>query len=212
MIIGSVWIFIVTYFATSTKVWSYFWSVVGITTLVIITIGSGDSKFLFENAMFRTLETGIGIIVYMLVSVFLWPRTNLGAIQKSSTKLLGTQIELLKKLSFQTVADEDLNKLRTTEVQFLTKLNQDLQAEGSENYEVSKNAAQWSRLQLLCADIMIELDNWYLSLKRLDHDVVHAAIPEFSEYVSQLEEELMSVQRALTNGNKTPNLKRDHDD
>ena len=139
--LASIWVIITSYMNTSTRVYSYFWSMAGITCLVILTAGAGNDQNLFESAMFRTLETALGISVYMLVSVFLWPRTNIGAIQKTSLALLSKQQNLFTAISSSNIAsEEDLNKLRAQELQLISKLDQDLQAEGSESYEVNKNA------------------------------------------------------------------------
>ncbi len=69
------WIFATTYLSLRQPKLSYLWFTAGLTTLVI---GSSpeSSEQLFRAATYRTLETDLGIMVYMLVSVFLWPRTE----------------------------------------------------------------------------------------------------------------------------------------
>ena len=69
---------------------SYFWNVAGFVSLVILVIGPSSSENLFMHAMFRTVETAMGVVVYTLVTVFLWPRTNLGAIKKTGGMLAAT--------------------------------------------------------------------------------------------------------------------------
>lgn len=207
MAITAVWVFIVTYFSTSSKNWSYFWTTLGVTTMVILSTSADTSEAMFQTATFRTLETGLGIIVYMLVSVFIWPRTNIGALRQTSSSLLGAQSELITRLTADEVTEEELDKLRTTEVQLIAKLAQDLQAEGSESYDVEKNAKHWLKFHQLCAGMMMQLDKWYLSLKRLNPDVVYLAVPHFKELINQLEAELKSAQLALSKGKLTPDFK-----
>ena len=55
--------------------------------LIILLSDLDSSENMFESAVFRTVETVMGVVVYTLISVFLWPRTNLGAIRKSSAEL-----------------------------------------------------------------------------------------------------------------------------
>ena len=90
------WIFFTTYMMLVDKQRSYFWNVAGFVCLVILTIGPSSSENLFLHAMFRTVETGMGVAIYMLITVFLWPRTNLGAIKKTAGMLAATQTAILR--------------------------------------------------------------------------------------------------------------------
>ncbi len=76
---------------------SYFWFVAAYVTLVITAAGPSSAGG-FYIAVFRTLETILGIVVYTLIAVFLWPRTNIGAIKKAVSELLDTQTKLLQEV------------------------------------------------------------------------------------------------------------------
>ena len=54
----------------------YFWFVSGLVALIIAVSGGPHSQDAFYIAMTRTLETGLGIIVYTVISVFLWPQNE----------------------------------------------------------------------------------------------------------------------------------------
>ena len=58
---------------------SYFWNVAGFVALVIAQV-SGSPEDTFDQAVARTIETVLGLTIYMLVTVFIWPRSNLGTI------------------------------------------------------------------------------------------------------------------------------------
>jgi uncharacterized membrane protein YccC len=95
IVLVSMWVFYTSYMTLGEKN-SYFWRVAGLTFLVITTTGPESSQSAFEHAMFRTLETAMGVVVYTLVTVFLWPRTNAGALKKTSSELLAAQATLFK--------------------------------------------------------------------------------------------------------------------
>ncbi len=205
LFLGVCWVFLATYMTSSTKIFSYFWNIAGVTCLVILTGKVDSSEHVFNSAMFRTLETAMGIVVYMLVSVFLWPRTNLGSIKSTSVKLLNIQDQPFANLtSSREVAEEELDKLRNTQIQLLTKLGQDLFAEGSESYEVSKNAVNWLTFQKQCAALMQELDKWYLSLSSTEKRTVAKILPDLKKKVEAVREEIAMVQAGLSKGEEPP--------
>jgi uncharacterized membrane protein YccC len=66
---------------------SYVWTMAGAVCLLVLKPNADSSADMFTHATFRTLETVMGVVVYTLIAVFLWPRTNLGAVKKSSAEL-----------------------------------------------------------------------------------------------------------------------------
>jgi len=203
--LAAIWIFLTTYLTISTKKYSYFWNIAGITCLVILTVGVDSSEHIFNSAMFRTLETALGITVYMLVSIFLWPQTNLGAIKSTSVQLLKVQEQLITALSTATdVTEEELDKLRTSQIQLLGKLGQDLQAEGSESYEVSRNIVNWQAFQKQCMELMQGLDKWYLSLTTRRSKNLTEALPELKDKVELVKQEMALVAKGLSHGEMPP--------
>ena len=80
MALACAWIFFTTYMMLRSRSHGYMWNVMGFVCLVILLTGPSSSESLFQHAVFRTMETALGIVVYTLVTVFLWPQTNAGAI------------------------------------------------------------------------------------------------------------------------------------
>ena len=83
----AVWLFIASYMMQSSKSRSYFWFVAGYVCLVITAAGPSPLGG-FYVAVFRSMDTALGIIVYTLVTVFIWPNSNLGSIKKTANVLL----------------------------------------------------------------------------------------------------------------------------
>ena len=97
MLLTAGWLFFATYKMLADKKRSYFWFVAGYVTLVITAAGPSSAGG-FYIAVFRTLETILGIVVYTFIAVFLWPRTNIGAIKKALSALLDTQNNLFREV------------------------------------------------------------------------------------------------------------------
>ena len=92
MFLAAGWIFFTVYMMIRSKNHTYFWNVAGFVCLVILLTGPASADSDFEHAVFRTLETVLGISVYSLISLLVWPLNNVGAIKKAVDNLLNTQI------------------------------------------------------------------------------------------------------------------------
>jgi len=90
MLLTCGWMFFTTYLMVSRQKDSYLWVMAGYVCLIILLSDLDSSANMFESAVFRTVETVMGVVVYTLIAVFLWPLTNLGAIKKSSAELAAT--------------------------------------------------------------------------------------------------------------------------
>ncbi len=66
--------------------------------MMIATAGPSSPTHAFEFAIYRTLDTLFGILIWTLISVFIWPRSNLGALEDLSRGLLDTQRLVMLKL------------------------------------------------------------------------------------------------------------------
>jgi uncharacterized membrane protein YccC len=176
------------------------WNVAGFVCLIITLTGAGSSENLFEHAVSRTVETAMGIVVYTLVTVFLWPRTNAGAIKKAGGALVATQAELFRAAGDVMVgrsAKEQPQNLHTREVQQLGQFAQALQAEGSESYEVHELRHLWERLHGLSTTVMETLDRWQAGFAELARIDVNAALPDLQSLFDELDERFEKIQRVL---------------
>lgn len=200
MLLISAWIFFTTYMMLADKSRAYLWNVAGFVCLIITLAGPGSSAHLFEFAVFRTLETVMGIVVYTLVSVFLWPRTNLGAIKQVSTELVAAQAKLLRaggEVIGGRGTAEKLPALHAQEVKHLAALAQALQAEGSESYEVHELGPLWARFHGLSTALMSTLDRWQTGFTELAAIDVPAALPNFNPCCVELGGRLEEIQGLL---------------
>ena len=145
-------------------------------------IQCGSSGNMFESAVFRTVETVMGVVVYTLISVFLWPRTNLGAIQRSSADLAGALNDLYHggrdRMLHPKATAVDLPGLQAKLLQQLARFGKALQAEGSESYEVGKDRHLWGRFQKLGTAFSQTVARWQSGLA----EVERLEFPRFSPH------------------------------
>jgi uncharacterized membrane protein YccC len=90
MLFLSAWVGFCTYMMGGPKR-QYFWNVCGFVCVIICLDAGPDSINAFETAMVRTEETGLGILVYSLVAVLIWPSISSADFDAAAVKLASTQ-------------------------------------------------------------------------------------------------------------------------
>jgi uncharacterized membrane protein YccC len=196
----SLWIFFTTYMMIIDKQRSYMWNVAGFVCLVILLTGPSSSENAFEHATFRTIETIMGVVVYTLVSVFLWPRNNAGAIRKAGINLVSAQSALIaagRRVLEGDKPEKSLLQLRTVEVQQIGALSQALLAEGSESYEVYELRNVWDRFQGLSGNLMEAIDGWGIGLTDISKINVNAVFPGLPVLFDEFDDRFGKIQEAL---------------
>ena len=204
MLLASAWIFFTAYMSLRSRNNTYLWTVAGFVCLVLISSGASTSENLFEHVVFRLVETAMGITVYTLVSVFLWPLTNTGEIKNSCRNLMATQSMICRAgrgamtgMAARTVAAEIPAELHQQEIEQLNRLAQVLVAEGSENYEVRELRHLWDRFHGLSTALMESLDRWHGSMAELARIDVNTMLPAVPAFFDELDCRFEEMQRLL---------------
>ncbi|NOR79247.1 MAG: hypothetical protein GQ529_00200, partial [Methyloprofundus sp.] len=179
----------------------YFWFVAAFVSMMITTAGP-SSEHAFEFAVFRTLETMIGIVIWTLVSVFIWPRSNRGALEKISQSLLAKQQVFLYNYKDCIVSFDSNDKLlfeRSQNDKQLSQLAQTIAAAASESFEVREIRHLWERLHgvsLAMMESMDRLQAGYTDLQAIDVERVLPELhPLFSEFKSRFEQAQSTLDR-----------------
>ena len=95
MAVLSLYVGFCTYMLTGKKL-VYFWFVSAFVCILISFTGGANSQRAFYTALLRAQETGLGILIYSLVSVFLWPQSSATQLNDVSRKLFTTQLQLYR--------------------------------------------------------------------------------------------------------------------
>jgi len=93
MVALSGWIGFCTYMKNVSRR-SYFWFVAGFASAVIAFDGGTDPANAFNTAVLRAQETGLGILVYTLVTTLLWPSNSRAEFEDTTRALVQAQHRL----------------------------------------------------------------------------------------------------------------------
>ena len=196
----SVYIGFCTYMITGNKR-QYFWYCCAFVCLVICVHAAGEATNAFNVAVLRVQQTGMGILVYTLVSVFLWPTSSRGMLDETTRKLFTNQATLYRTyrtlLSGQGTA-EDARPLRMQEVQLLSQRAQALNAAETDSYRVREVRHQWRRFHRLSTALMEALEQWresFSEIQPLDRSVL---LPNLEVVCTELDLRFGEIERMLT--------------
>ncbi len=111
------------YMRMNSKNIGYFWYLMGITFVMVLTLGVGSDQpdAVVHIAFYRGLEIIIGVIVSIIVNIYIWPEYALDALGKEFTKLREESLKFVQKTieaylscgKTGGVKNEDYNNLKT---------------------------------------------------------------------------------------------------
>ena len=198
MLLACGWMFFTSYMMVRKERDSYFWVMAGYVCLMILLSDVDSSANMFESAVFRTVETVMGVVVYTLIAVFLWPQTNLGAIKKQSAELTGSLHEIYRSgrdtllgCGEQTVSFQEL---QGKVVQQLAQFRQILQAEGSESYEVKELRHLWERFHGLSLELLETMGRWQSEFVELNRIDLRRVLPELQSCFAELDSRFAALE------------------
>ncbi len=189
---------VLTYLMTGPTLQNFWFN--GVYCAAIILISGQSSENTFNHAMGRTEETILGVVVYTLIAVFLWPRTNAGTLKDVSNKLLATQAQLFRALRERMVHAEvaaDVHKLSQGQVTLLDQLQTAFEGGKSESYDVYEVRGLWAQLHGLSSDLMMALERWRESFADIAHLDTAKVIPDLPPYFDELDRRFLEIERML---------------
>lgn len=191
---------------TSRKV--YFWFLSGYVSLLIAAAIIGTSaQQAFDTAMLRLQETGLGILAYALVSVFVWPHRSAPDLDATVKSLLGVQAKITHRsfaLLRGNAADDAPDTLLGLGDQLLALLRRRLDAAGMECLEVRELRNWWMRVVAALEAMQSSLRLWQESLPELRHIDLDAVIPNFPQLQATIHARFLELQGILEGGNPDP--------
>jgi uncharacterized membrane protein YccC len=186
----------------------YFWFVAAFVSMMIITAGPGSSEHAFNFGMYRTLETLMGIVIWTLVSVFIWPRSNRGALEEISQSILAKHQSFLHDYQACIMGSGSGEKLtidRSQHTKLLSQFEQTIGAGASESYEVREVRHLWEHLHRLALPMMEGMDRLASGHADLQGINVHRVLPELHMVFSELESRFENG-RSMLEGKSSPYL------
>ena len=197
----SAWVGLCTYLMSGTR-YQYLWHVAGFATVIICFDAGADPVNAFNTAMLRAQETGLGILVYGLVCVLLWPSNSRHEFEASVSKLASVQHKLYRAyhdLMLNESDAADVQALRAEAVQAQTGFNQLLPAAQTDSYEVWELRRQWRYYQRLVSEMGEVLEQWRESFDELQALDLHALLPNLDAFDAEMERRFAQIEHMLAN-------------
>jgi len=147
MIALSIWVAGCVYFLQRSKR-QYFWMTCGYVILLLWDATGGDLSISYEEGILRIQESLLGIIVYGLVAVLIWPNCSREELHKAAIALLELH-RLFSDRCFNSIQDRKSVKiLREKRVELLkadSRLRIAINDATSDSYEIWECRKQWNR-------------------------------------------------------------------
>ena len=178
----------------------YFWNVAGFVTVIICLEAGGSAEGGFEIAVLRAQESGLGILVYSLVAVLLWPSNTREDLDKAERNLAATQHGLYqsyRKLARGDASQQASAPLRMQEIQQFTQFSQALTAAQTDTYDVHEVRHQWRLVKDQRKDLMETLERWRESMGEIKGLDLPSLIPNLPAAGEEVEHRFGQIGRML---------------
>lgn len=197
----SLWIGLCTYLMGGTR-HQYFWHVCGFVCAIICMSAGPDSANAFEIAILRTQETGLGILVYSLVSILLWPVSSRADFEAMVGKLASTQHQLYRACLGLLQGRGDAGaaqSLKAQAIQEQTRFGQLLDAAEGDSYKVRELRRPWRRYQGQVTEVGKTLERWHDSFAELQALDVRRLLPNLAAFGEELDRRFDCIEGMLAN-------------
>jgi len=201
MVFLSAYVGFCTYMMGGARV-QYFWFVCGFVSVIICLDAGPDPVNAFNTAILRAQETGLGILAYSLISVFIWPQHSGKDFYAIVSKLAATQQQLFQHslgLMRGKADSEVLKDLKLNEIQEQARFGQLLDAAESDTYEVRELRRQWRRYQKQSIELTETMERWRESFADLQALEIQHLLPNLTVFTAELDERLAQINRMIEN-------------
>jgi len=199
MIALSVYLAVCTYMVTG-KTRQYFWYVSAFVCIIIIVSGGPSSESAFLVAVERAQETGMGILVYGLISAFLWPQSSRSNLEAASRKLINTQHQLFRSyrdLMGGPGAPEASQPERMQEVRLVGQVGLALGAAETDSYTVWEARHLWRRFYDDSVALGETLERWRESFPEIQELDLTRLFPNMGAFCDELDARFSAIEGML---------------
>ncbi len=182
-----------------------FWLCAGFTVPLVALIGDGLSVNTFETIIARTNETALGLLVYSIVGILIWPQNAGDAFKSQLRDCVRLQAQLVSQLRKQNLDEAS----PTDTAHLIGALRQKVGAlTGSFDAAVFDSDDIWrSRVALRhiideLSSTLSEMERWYLCYGDLKDVDLGRALPGLQIYLDGLEKQFTILDDALKTGSQ----------
>ena len=195
MIFLSTYVGFCTYMMGGTKQ-QYFWNVCGFVCVIICMDAGPNSNNAFNTAVLRAQETGLGILVYSLVSFLLWPNNSSDNFDAAVKKLAIAQHNLYQLYLGVMRGRSDATKEQTLKTQIAQEqvlFDQLLDAAETDTYDVWELRQQWRHYQRQVVKLTETIEHWHESIIDLAGVDMSTLLPNLTEFGTELDNRLEQI-------------------
>jgi uncharacterized membrane protein YccC len=189
MIFLSLWLAVCTYMNTGNR-HQYFWFVAGFVTVIIAADGGTTSSSAFGTAMLRLQQTGLGILAYSLVAIFLWPLNSKKDLEATARGQVATQRKLFSvsmQLLEQTGDNATIKSLHSEEITGSARLAVLLDAATTDSEEVHEREQAWRNFQQATGELAETMQRWRESFAELQTLPLKQLLPGLDDFALELD-------------------------
>ncbi len=208
MLTMSLFVAFCTYMMGGTTRW-YFWFMAGITVPIVAVTAEPNAVYDFDRAVLRSQQTTLGIVVYTLVSILIWPvnsrRGFEGAVRGAvddQRRLLSLYMEHLTGTSGKAASGQDAaqeaTKLRADLTRTLASLPTKLDQAELDTYEIWEVRRTWHGFIAQLGALQGTLEAWRQLFHELDAVDAERLIPALPALRAELDARLKAIADMLS--------------
>lgn len=190
-----------------------FWLCAGFTVPLVAFIGDGLSVNTFDTIIERTNETALGLLVYSIVGVLIWPQNAGNAFKSQLLDCVRQQAELFDRLREQSrgrAAPANIEQLIGSLRQKVGALTGSLDAAVFDSDDIWRSRAALRHMVDELASTLWEMERWYLCYEDLKDVDLGRALPGLQDYLDGLKKQFTILDYALETGSQPgPQLVRE---
>jgi hypothetical protein len=179
---------------------AYFWQVAGFVVVIICLDAGPDPINAFNTAILRAQETGLGILVYSLVAIFLWPSSSRANFDAATARLALTQQQLYRaSLAMMKGKDnvEEVQSLKAQTIQQQSQSSQLLDAALGDSYEVRELRRPWQLYQRQMAELAETMELWREGFAEVQALDLQRLLPNLDAFCDELDSRLAQIAKML---------------
>ena len=199
MLALSIYIGFCTYMMGTDK-YQYFWFSAGYVCIIVALEAGPNPVNAFNLVVLRIQETGLGIVVYSIVTALLWRSNSVDKFREIVIQLQTTQHQLYRSYFSLMNGQGDFAEakaLMTQEIQQQAQFKVLLLAAETDSYEIWELRQQWQLYQAQVFELNISMEHWHDSYKALQTLDLLRVIPRLNAFDIELEHRFVEINRML---------------
>ena len=184
----------------SGKKHQYFWQATGFITVIICMDAGPDPVNAFQTAMLRAEETGLGILVYSLITIFLWPTSSRTGFDAAFANLVSLQHQLYRACFAMACGqgnEQGVSQLKAQTVKAKASFDQLLNAALTDSYEVWESRDAWRQYQSKATELMGLISRWQVSIAEAKGLDLQRLMPGLKTFDAEIDGRLMLIDQML---------------